>query len=130
MGPCLATYDVAGTYIKYKEGYIRIPHNGGIITKPQEYWSEENKKLVIYFNYVLCVNFSIQTVILFPILQWAFRNDAFYTELVPQLAYGSIMLIIGILGIRSHWRFQKLLIKTRKTNSNIVTKLEYFKVDN
>ena len=61
MSRSQSSLSVAGTYIKYKEGYIRIPYNGEIITKPHEFWSEENKKLVIYFNYVLCANFSIQT---------------------------------------------------------------------
>ncbi|CAG8455364.1 6920_t:CDS:2 [Acaulospora morrowiae] len=168
MSPFLAVYDVAAIYIKYNEGFLMIPYNGMIITKPSQFWSAENQRLVIYFNYILCINFSIQTcllfllqcfwnylanniakttfmgslefksyiaysifsAILFPVLQWIFRDDDFYTEIVPQLAFGIIMLIIGLLGIRSHWRFTRLLKKTSKSSASkihIITKLEYFK---
>ncbi|CAG8569633.1 40196_t:CDS:2, partial [Gigaspora margarita] len=67
---------------------------------------------------------------LFPLLQWLYRYDSLLTEVVPQFAYGVILLIIALLGVRSHWRFTRLLRITRSANSSqlsIVLKLEYFK---
>ncbi|CAG8539370.1 5690_t:CDS:2, partial [Acaulospora colombiana] len=65
---------------------------------------------------------------------WTFRDNDLYTEIIPQLAFGTIMLLIGLLGVRSHWRFTGLLNKTRKSTVSkihIVTKLEYFRpIDN
>ncbi|CAG8507039.1 2470_t:CDS:2, partial [Dentiscutata heterogama] len=168
MCPLQATYDIATSKIKYTEGFMVIPYNGEIITKPEEFWSDDNKLLVTPINYILCANFSAQTCLLFllqsfwnylanniakttfmgsfefksyiiysifsmalfPLLQWLFRYDTLYTEVVPQLAYGIILFIIGLLGVRSHWRFTKLLRITRSVNSSqlcIVLKLEYFK---
>ncbi|CAG8790970.1 3535_t:CDS:2, partial [Dentiscutata erythropus] len=152
----------------YTEGFMVIPYNGEIITKPEEYWSDDDKRLVTPINYVLCANFSAQTcllfllqsfwnylanniakttfmgsfefksyitysvfsMVLFPLLQWLFRSNTLYTEVVPQFAYGIILFIIALLGVRSHWRFTKLLRITRSANSSqlsIVLKLEYFK---
>ena len=37
------------------------PFNGEIVTKPNELWSENNKKLLVPTDYVLCANFSLQT---------------------------------------------------------------------
>ncbi|CAG8462139.1 22764_t:CDS:2, partial [Racocetra persica] len=164
----LATYDIATAKIKYTEGFMVIPYNGEIITKPVQFWNDENRRLVTPIDYVLCVNFSAQTCLLFllqsfwnylanniakttfmgsfefksyiiysvfslalfPLLQWLFRYDNIYTEVVPQLAFGVILFIIGLLGVRSHWRFTRLLRITRSANASqlgIVLKLEYFK---
>ncbi|CAG8530463.1 11704_t:CDS:2, partial [Cetraspora pellucida] len=130
MCPLLATYDIATSKIKYTEGFMVIPFNGEIITKPVQFWSDDNRRLVMPINYLLCASFSAQTMALFPLLQWLFRYDDVYTEVVPQLAYGVMMFIIGLLGVRSHWRFTRLLRITRSANASqlgIVLKLEYFK---
>ncbi|CAG8659974.1 10805_t:CDS:2 [Cetraspora pellucida] len=151
MCPLLATYDIATSKIKYTEGFMVIPFNGEIITKPVQFWSDDNRRLVMPINYILCASFSAQTCLLFllqsfwnylanniakttfmgsfefksyiiysvfsmalfPLLQWLFRYDDVYTEVVPQLAYGVMMFIIGLLGVRSHWRFTRLLRITR-----------------
>ncbi|CAG8447726.1 6989_t:CDS:2 [Acaulospora morrowiae] len=168
MCPLLLTYDVAVTYIKYTEGFLMIPINGEIITKPQDYWSDIHKQMAIPLDYVFCASFSVQTCLLFllqsfwnylanniakttfmgsfefksyivysifsfllfPLLQWIFRENEIYTEAIPQLAYGAIMFVIALLGLRSNRRFSRLLRSSKNSNTsqvNIVAKLEYFK---
>ncbi|GAA5798865.1 hypothetical protein HPULCUR_004272 [Helicostylum pulchrum] len=68
---------------------------------------------------------------MFPILQYVFRNDPIKRESVPQLAYGLEALVTALLGIRSHFRFKRIIGLSQKNNgaSNkaIVTRLAYFK---
>ncbi|CAG8569612.1 40195_t:CDS:2 [Gigaspora margarita] len=61
MCPLQATYDIVTSKIKYTEGFMVIPYTGDIITKPVEFWNDENLKLVTPINYILCANFSAQT---------------------------------------------------------------------
>ncbi|KAI8365159.1 hypothetical protein BD560DRAFT_332878, partial [Blakeslea trispora] len=120
------------------------------------------------FNYVECVNFSLQTgsfflmqcfwnylsnsitkrsfmgssefkfyifwglisAAVFPVLQWYFRDNAQLRESVPQFVYAVQVLITGCLGIRSHYRFQRLLRLARnsqKSPRNVTEKLSYFR---
>ncbi|CAG8433149.1 9550_t:CDS:2 [Diversispora eburnea] len=160
MSPLLIVYDIGLCYIKYTEGFLLIPNTGEIITKPQDYWNDSNRKLLIPFNYILCANFSAQTCLLFllqafwnylansiakttfmssfefksyiiysvfsaalfPLLQWMFRCDKLYTEVIPRLAYSGIMIIIALLGIISDWRFSKLLRATNVVNASQLNK--------
>ncbi|CAG8459096.1 17017_t:CDS:2 [Acaulospora colombiana] len=110
MCPLQLTYDAVVTYIKYSEGYLMVPVTGEIITKPEEYWNNFHQQVSIPLDYVL--------------------GNEVYTEAMPQLAYGAIMFIIALLGVRSNQRFSRLLGKPKISNApqaNIVAKLEYFK---
>ncbi|PKK74154.1 hypothetical protein RhiirC2_641048, partial [Rhizophagus irregularis] len=77
-------YDISTSIIKYKEGYIVNPLNGEIVMKPNEYYSESNKKLLVPTNYVLCANFSLQTCLLFLL-------QSFWNYLAKSLAKSSFM---------------------------------------
>lgn len=61
MGPLQVYYDISTSIIKYKEGYIVNPLNGEVVTRPNEFYSESNKELLVPTNYILCANFSLQT---------------------------------------------------------------------
>jgi hypothetical protein len=85
---------------------------------------------------------------MFPVLQWVYRNDISKRELVPQFAYALegkvyfiyhvkfltinfLALITSLLGIRSHFRFKRIIALSHRNNSTsnkaIVTRLTYFK---
>lgn len=87
---------------------------------------------------------------MFPILQWFYRDDIGKRELVPQLAYALegnlyyvslshvkflmvvfLALVTSLLGIRSHFRFKRIIALSHRNNgaSNkvIATRLSYFK---
>ncbi|CAJ0828876.1 4880_t:CDS:10, partial [Entrophospora sp. SA101] len=65
--------------------------------------------------------YSIFSISIFPILQYVFRESNLLTEVVPQLTYSIFMILICILGIRSHWRFTKLLRVTKNSTSTSAT---------
>ncbi|KAI8646950.1 hypothetical protein BD408DRAFT_399238 [Parasitella parasitica] len=68
---------------------------------------------------------------MFPILQWVFRNDVSKREGIPQLAYGIEALITSLLGIRSHFRFKRIIAVSQRNNSAsykaVVARLTYFR---
>lgn len=68
---------------------------------------------------------------MFPILQWVYRDDVFKREAIPQLAYGCEGMVAAFLGVRSHFRFRKIISLSEKnngaSNKSIVTRLSYFK---
>lgn len=101
---------------------------------------------------------ALGSMAMFPILQWVFRNDVNKREGIPQLAYGIegtvhthtrtkrssstvpmwiylinklVALITSLLGVRSHFRFKRIIALSHRNNgaSNkaIVTRLAYFK---
>lgn len=103
---------------------------------------------------------ALGSMAMFPILQWVFRNDVSKREGIPQLAYGVegtvhthrkrererssstvpmwkylinklVALITSLLGVRSHFRFKRIIALSHRNNgaSNkaIVTRLAYFK---
>lgn len=74
------------------------------------------------------VAWCVISIALFPVLQWAFRDDLTKSEIVPELAYGIEALVIALFGIRSHFRFRALISKTHNATNGkaIVTKLTYF----
>ncbi|CAG8801866.1 22507_t:CDS:2, partial [Gigaspora rosea] len=117
------TYDIVTSKIKYTEGFMMIPYTGDIITKPVVFWNDDNLKLVTPINYILCANFSAQTCLLFLLQSfWNYLANNIakttFMGIVPQFAYGIILLIIALLGVRSHWRFTRLLRITRSANSS------------
>ncbi|GBB89503.1 hypothetical protein RclHR1_01620015 [Rhizophagus clarus] len=82
------------------------------------------------FEFKSYIIYAIFSVFIFPFLQYFFRHDPLYTELIPQLAYSIFMFLIALFGLRSHKRFTNLLILTRKSSAsqiNIILKLEYFR---
>ncbi|KAF9406986.1 hypothetical protein BGZ76_006227, partial [Entomortierella beljakovae] len=52
---------------------------------------------------------SIGIVVVFPLVQYFFRNDHARREAAPQLAFGIVSISIGLLSIRTHYRFLSLL---------------------
>ncbi|CEG74430.1 hypothetical protein RMATCC62417_09652 [Rhizopus microsporus] len=73
---------------------------------------------------------ALGSVAVFPILQWTYRDDVIKREAIPQLAYSTEILIAALLGIRSHFRFNRIIniARNMKTGSTAVTeKMAYFK---
>ncbi|KAI7878554.1 hypothetical protein K492DRAFT_132607 [Lichtheimia hyalospora FSU 10163] len=68
---------------------------------------------------------AVCSMAMFPILQWRFNEDQYKSEAVPQLAYGLEVLITAVLGVRSHFRFTRILNATRERK--IIHRLEYFR---
>lgn len=71
------------------------------------------------------------TIIIFPVLQFNFSRSIYdytYKEVMPELVYGCGLFIIALLGVRSHYRFNKLLLTTKNSiNSRFVSnKISYF----
>ncbi|ORY98567.1 hypothetical protein BCR43DRAFT_487753 [Syncephalastrum racemosum] len=52
---------------------------------------------------------ALGSAAMFPVLQWRYSNDELLSEVVPQLAYSIEVLITAALGIRSHFRFSRLI---------------------
>ncbi|KAL1928051.1 hypothetical protein VTP01DRAFT_2967 [Rhizomucor pusillus] len=174
-----STWDIISTWIKYSEGFMYVPANGQVITKPFQFWDPYHQKFIQPIDYVECITFSFQTgvffllqcfwhylsntvakksfmgswefkfyilwavgsFVLFPVLQWRWRDDELYSEVIPQLAYGIEVLITAALGVRSHFRFSRLLRITKqslrsqrtkstdehKSDPGVTTKIEYFR---
>ncbi|KAI8345346.1 hypothetical protein BD560DRAFT_411549 [Blakeslea trispora] len=59
---------------------------------------------------------TVLNVVLFPLIQYNFSQagvyDPTFKEIIPQLIYGLELLLIAMLGIVSHFRFNKLLDNT------------------
>jgi len=74
---------------------------------------------------------SLIVIAVFPLIQYLFRNNHALREAAPQMAFSSVLLIIGILGVRTHFRFQSLLkvamLTISESTQGVVEKLEYFK---
>ncbi|CAO3572187.1 unnamed protein product [Mortierella alpina] len=74
---------------------------------------------------------SLIVLAVFPLIQYLFRNNHALREAAPQMAFSVVLLIIGILGVRTHFRFQSLLkvamLTISENTQGVVEKLEYFK---
>ncbi|KAI9317972.1 hypothetical protein BX666DRAFT_1570757 [Dichotomocladium elegans] len=68
---------------------------------------------------------AIGSMAMFPILQWNYRDDIYKSEAVPQLAYGCEVLLTATLGIRSHFRFRRIINSAQA--KKVATRLDYFK---
>ncbi|KAI8640389.1 hypothetical protein BD408DRAFT_390628 [Parasitella parasitica] len=74
---------------------------------------------------------TLVNIILFPIIQFNFSRDFYdstYKEVMPQFVYGIELFIISILGGVSHFRFKRLLGKSKdKDDGQFIThKMRYF----
>ncbi|KAI9014364.1 hypothetical protein CLU79DRAFT_767260 [Phycomyces nitens] len=81
-------------------------------------------------EFKLYIVWAIVSMAMFPFLQWWYRNDVLKREAVPQLAYSCEVLVLVALGIRSHFRFQRIIKisqKTQSLTSPVVIKMTYFK---
>ncbi|CAO3575948.1 unnamed protein product [Absidia cylindrospora] len=87
------------------------------------------KNFMSSFEFNFFVFWAISSMALFPVLQWYYRDDALYREIVPQLAYSSETLITAFLGIRNNIRFNRLIrtVKNNNVSAGIVNKLNYFR---
>ncbi|KAI8332123.1 hypothetical protein BC941DRAFT_505489, partial [Chlamydoabsidia padenii] len=87
------------------------------------------KNFMSSFEFNFFVFWAIASMALFPVLQWYYRNDSLYREIIPQLAYSSETLITAFLGIRNNIRFNRLIHTVKKNNvsQGIVNKLNYFR---
>ncbi|KAG0199720.1 hypothetical protein BGX28_007029 [Mortierella sp. GBA30] len=102
----------------------------------QAFWSYISKSVtkssfMSSFEFKINITASCFVVALFPTVQFLFRNDFVYREVVPQMIFSILMFITGVLGIRTHFRFVALIKNARaimnETTTNVVHKLEYFK---
>ncbi|CAM0142454.1 unnamed protein product [Umbelopsis sp. WA50703] len=105
----------------------------GIFFLLQCFWSYLSNSVAKHsfmgsWEFKFYIGWCLISIALFPVLQWIYRNDELYSEIVPQLAYGIEALIIFGLGLRSHFRFRSLINKTHNVTNgkSIVTKLTYF----
>ncbi|KAF9194626.1 hypothetical protein BGZ50_005989 [Haplosporangium sp. Z 11] len=102
----------------------------------QAFWSYISKS-VTKSSFMSSLEFKINVaascivVALFPTVQYLFRKDFVYREVVPQIIFSTLMLILGILGIRTQFRLMVLIRNARdimnETTASVVHKLEYFK---
>ncbi|KAI9348835.1 hypothetical protein BD770DRAFT_446206 [Pilaira anomala] len=108
----------------------------GVFCLMQSFWNYlsntvARKSFMGSFEFKFYIVWALLSMAMFPILQWVYRNDITKREGVPQLAYGVEALAAALLGIRSHFRFKRIIGLSQKNNgaSNkaIVTRLAYFK---
>ncbi|KAG2218526.1 hypothetical protein INT45_000952 [Circinella minor] len=67
---------------------------------------------------------ALGSAAMFPVLQWRWSEDELLSEVVPQLAYALQVLLTAALGVRSHFRFKRLL---KMCKDKIGARLTYFK---
>ncbi|KAF9404496.1 hypothetical protein BGZ94_004134, partial [Podila epigama] len=83
------------------------------------------------FEFKVNIVASVLVVVLFPTIQFTFRNDHALREAVPQLIFSILMLSLGGLGIRTQFKLKVLLEDAKalmnETTATVVFKLEYFK---
>ncbi|KAI9030075.1 hypothetical protein CLU79DRAFT_733942 [Phycomyces nitens] len=87
------------------------------------------KSFMTSFEFRFYILWALLSMALFPILQWVYRGDEFYSEIVPQLAYGLEVILTALLGVRSHFRFSRMIGLATRTNNNatVISKLNYFR---
>ncbi|KAF9194625.1 hypothetical protein BGZ50_005988 [Haplosporangium sp. Z 11] len=83
------------------------------------------------FEFRLNIVFSLAVLVVFPLVQFMFRNSHEIREAAPQMAFSVVLLIITSLGVRTHYRFKSLLkvamLTISESTQGVVAKLEYFK---
>ncbi|KAI8887233.1 hypothetical protein K501DRAFT_212331, partial [Backusella circina FSU 941] len=92
--------------------------------------SVAKKTFMNSWEFKFYIIWALASVAVFPILQWKFRDDVYMRETAPQFAYSVEVLITAFLGIRSHFRFKRIINISRNMkhgSSSIVEKLTYFK---
>ncbi|KAF9916657.1 hypothetical protein BX616_003186 [Lobosporangium transversale] len=102
----------------------------------QAFWSYISKSVtkscfMTSFEFKVNIAASCIVVAIFPTVQYLFRNDFVYREVIPQMIFSILMFITGILGIRTHFRLVALIKNagtiSSETTLNVLQKLEYFK---
>ncbi|CAO3608073.1 unnamed protein product [Cunninghamella blakesleeana] len=71
---------------------------------------------------------SLVSMVIYPVLQWYFHEEQDAAETIPSLIYGIQVILSAFLGIRTHYRFKKLIKNAVSTNANtlVINKLGYF----
>ncbi|KAG0003868.1 hypothetical protein BGZ79_010940 [Entomortierella chlamydospora] len=74
---------------------------------------------------------SVILIAAFPLVQYLARNDHNKREAAPQMAFSLVTCSIGVLGIRSNFRFKSLLkvalMTMTESSQDVAEKLEHFK---
>ncbi|KAF9094270.1 hypothetical protein BGX27_001483 [Mortierella sp. AM989] len=74
---------------------------------------------------------SLIVLAVFPLVQYLYRNNHIKREAAPQMAFSVVLISIGLLGIRTHFRFKSLLkvalMTVSEGSQSVIEKLEYFK---
>ncbi|KAI8889527.1 hypothetical protein K501DRAFT_266708 [Backusella circina FSU 941] len=108
----------------------------GVFFLMQSFWNYlsntvAKKSFMSSFEFRFYIVWALCSMALFPVLQWVYREDVQKREIIPQLAYGLEALISSLLGIRSHFRFKRIIALTAKSVSKssnmIITRLTYFR---
>ncbi|CEI92267.1 hypothetical protein RMCBS344292_06534 [Rhizopus microsporus] len=108
----------------------------GIFLLLQSFWNYlsnivAKKTFMSSFEFRFYIVWALVSVATYPILQWAFRDDPIKREAIPQLTYSCEAFLVACLGIRTHFRFKRVIGITQKNNANgrknIIIKLSYFK---
>ncbi|ORY99061.1 hypothetical protein BCR43DRAFT_435997 [Syncephalastrum racemosum] len=89
------------------------------------------KSFMSSFEFKFYILWALGSMAMFPVLQWRFRNDELLSEVVPQFAYGGEVLITACLGIRSNFRFKRIIAGAKRSQNSshvsVVNRLTYFK---
>ncbi|KAF9296851.1 hypothetical protein BGZ88_011708 [Linnemannia elongata] len=102
----------------------------------QAFWSYISKSVtkssfMSSFEFKVYVVASCGAVILFPTVQYLFRNDFVYREVIPHLLFCILLFTTGALGVRVHFRLVALIknasITMNESTLSVLEKLEYFK---
>ncbi|KAK3815950.1 MAG: hypothetical protein JOS17DRAFT_778809 [Linnemannia elongata] len=102
----------------------------------QAFWSYISKSVtkssfMSSFEFKVYLVASCGAVVLFPTVQYLFRNDFVYREVVPHLIFCILLFTTGALGVRVHFRLVALIknasITMNESTLIVLEKLEYFK---
>ncbi|KAG9068526.1 hypothetical protein KI688_010799 [Linnemannia hyalina] len=102
----------------------------------QAFWSYISKSVtkstfMSSFEFKVHLIASCGVVVLFPTVQYLFRNDFVYREVVPHLIFCILLFTTGVLGLRIHFRLVALVknasITMNESTLSVLEKLEYFK---
>ncbi|RGB36576.1 hypothetical protein C1646_813965 [Rhizophagus diaphanus] len=79
-------------------------------------------------EFAVYIVWGIISVAIYPILPYVFSKNEVLLEAIPQLVYATQLLILVLLGIRTHLKFLELikLTSSYKNSANIIAKLRYF----
>ncbi|ORX59521.1 hypothetical protein DM01DRAFT_1317601 [Hesseltinella vesiculosa] len=82
-------------------------------------------------EFLFYIVWTFISIIMFPVLQYNFSRDIYdptYKEIMPELVYGIELFIVACLGVVSHFRFHRLLNRSRDSNysRSITHKIRYF----
>ncbi|KAF9129737.1 hypothetical protein BGX30_013836, partial [Mortierella sp. GBA39] len=102
----------------------------------QAFWSYISKSVtkstfMSSFEFKVHLIASCGAIVLFPTVQYLFRNDFVYREAVPQFIFCILLFTTGALGVRVHFRLVALIknasITMNESTLSVLEKLEYFK---